>query len=44
MKTGRVTPVSDRHYSLAEVPQALRYLEQKHAKGKVVIRPAHISG
>jgi NADPH:quinone reductase-like Zn-dependent oxidoreductase len=37
MKTGRVTPVIDRTYSLSEVPQAIRYLEEGHARGKVVI-------
>ena len=37
MKAGRVTPVIDRCYSLSEVPQALRYLEEGHARGKVII-------
>lgn len=37
MKTGKVTPVIDRHYSLSEVPEAIRYLEAGHARGKVVI-------
>jgi NADPH:quinone reductase-like Zn-dependent oxidoreductase len=37
MKTGKVTPVIDRSYSLSEVPQAIRYLEEGHARGKVVI-------
>jgi NADPH:quinone reductase-like Zn-dependent oxidoreductase len=32
-----VTPVIDRTYKLSEVPEALRYLEQGHARGKVVI-------
>ena len=35
--TGKVTPVIDRRYSLSEVPQAVGYLEQGHAGGKVVI-------
>jgi len=34
---GRVTPVIDRRYSLSEVPDAVRYLEQGHARGKVII-------
>src|SRR5436853_5048399 len=34
---GKVTPVIDRSYKLSEVPQALRYLEEGHARGKVVI-------
>src|SRR5271168_95487 len=37
METGKVTPVIDRHYGLSEVPEALRYLEEGHARGKVVI-------
>jgi len=37
MAAGKVTPVIDRRYSLSEVPEAIRYLEQKHARGKVVI-------
>ena len=37
MKTGAVTPVIDRGYRLDEVPDAIRYLEQGHARGKVVI-------
>jgi NADPH:quinone reductase-like Zn-dependent oxidoreductase len=37
MKTGKVTPVIDRRYSLSEVPEAIRYLEERHARGKVVI-------
>ena len=34
---GKVAPVIDRRYPLREVPEALRYLEEGHAKGKVVI-------
>jgi NADPH:quinone reductase-like Zn-dependent oxidoreductase len=37
METGKVTPVIDRCYSLSEVPEAIRYLEQGHAQGKVII-------
>jgi len=37
MKSGKVTPVIDRSYKLSEVPEAIRYLEQGHARGKVVI-------
>jgi NADPH:quinone reductase-like Zn-dependent oxidoreductase len=33
----KVAPVIDRRYWLREVPEALRYLEAGHAKGKVVI-------
>jgi len=37
MQSGKVTPVIDKTYSLKDVPEALRYLEQGHARGKVVI-------
>jgi NADPH:quinone reductase-like Zn-dependent oxidoreductase len=35
--TGKVTPVIDRRYGLSDVPDAIRYLEEGHARGKVVI-------
>jgi len=35
--TGKVTPVIDRRYGLSEVPEAIRYLEEGHTRGKVVI-------
>jgi NADPH:quinone reductase-like Zn-dependent oxidoreductase len=37
IETGRVTPVIDRMYSLGDVPEAIRYLEEGHARGKIVI-------
>ena len=37
MQAGKVTPVIDRRYKLSEVPEAIRYLEEGHARGKVVI-------
>jgi NADPH:quinone reductase-like Zn-dependent oxidoreductase len=37
MKAGKVTPVIDKRYRLSEVPEAIRYLEERHARGKVVI-------
>jgi len=37
METRKITPVIDRRYRLSEVPQAMRYLEEGHARGKVVI-------
>jgi NADPH:quinone reductase-like Zn-dependent oxidoreductase len=40
LETGKVKPVIDRRYPLAEVPEALRYLEEGHARGKVVITKA----
>jgi NADPH:quinone reductase-like Zn-dependent oxidoreductase len=40
LESGKVKPVIDRCYPLSEVPEALRYLEAGHAKGKVVITVA----
>ena len=37
MQTGKVTPVVDRRYLLSEAAEAIRYLEEGHARGKVVI-------
>jgi NADPH:quinone reductase-like Zn-dependent oxidoreductase len=37
MESGKVTPVIDKRYKLSELPQAIEYLEQGHARGKVVI-------
>ncbi|HMC20429.1 MAG TPA: NAD(P)-dependent alcohol dehydrogenase, partial [Thermoanaerobaculia bacterium] len=37
MATGKVTPVIDGLYKLSEVPQAMRHLEEGHARGKIVI-------
>jgi NADPH:quinone reductase-like Zn-dependent oxidoreductase len=35
--TGKVTPVIDQTYPLGDLPAAIRYLRQGHARGKVVI-------
>jgi NADPH:quinone reductase-like Zn-dependent oxidoreductase len=37
MQAGKLTPVIDRRYPLAETAQAIAYLEQGHAKGKVIV-------
>jgi NADPH:quinone reductase-like Zn-dependent oxidoreductase len=37
LETAKIVPFIDRHYLLSEVPQALRYLEEGHAQGKVII-------
>jgi len=37
MQSGKVKPVIDRTYKLSELPEAIRYLEEGHARGKVVI-------
>jgi NADPH:quinone reductase-like Zn-dependent oxidoreductase len=36
-EAGKIVPVIDRRYSLSEVPEALRYVGEGYAKGKVVI-------
>jgi NADPH:quinone reductase-like Zn-dependent oxidoreductase len=38
MAEGQVTPVIDRQYPLAEIQEAMRYLETGRARGKVVIK------
>lgn len=35
--TGKIKPVIDRRYALRDVPEAMRYLQTWHARGKVVI-------
>jgi NADPH:quinone reductase-like Zn-dependent oxidoreductase len=37
LESGQVRSVIDRRYTLSEVPEALRYLGEGHARGKVVI-------
>jgi NADPH:quinone reductase-like Zn-dependent oxidoreductase len=37
IEAGKVRPVIDRTYPLSETPDAMRYLEEGHAQGKVVI-------
>jgi NADPH:quinone reductase-like Zn-dependent oxidoreductase len=37
MESGKVKPVIDRSYKLSEVPEAIKYVEQGHARGKVVV-------
>jgi NADPH:quinone reductase-like Zn-dependent oxidoreductase len=37
IEAGKVTPVIDRTYPLADVAEALRHLEQGHTRGKIVI-------
>ncbi len=37
IQEGKLTPVIDRRYSLNDAPEALRYLDQGHARGKIVI-------
>jgi NADPH:quinone reductase-like Zn-dependent oxidoreductase len=37
MQSGKLKPVIDRTYKLSDVPEAIKYVEQGHARGKVVI-------
>jgi NADPH:quinone reductase-like Zn-dependent oxidoreductase len=37
LESGKINPVVDRTYPLSEAPEAIRYLETGHARGKVVI-------
>jgi NADPH:quinone reductase-like Zn-dependent oxidoreductase len=37
LEAGQLVPVIDRTYPLSQVPDAIRYLEEGHAQGKVVI-------
>jgi NADPH:quinone reductase-like Zn-dependent oxidoreductase len=37
IQAGKLTPVIDRRYRLSEAPEALRYLDEGHARGKIVI-------
>jgi NADPH:quinone reductase-like Zn-dependent oxidoreductase len=41
MASGKVKPVIDKRYKLSEVPDAIQYLEQRHARGKVIITLAY---
>jgi NADPH:quinone reductase-like Zn-dependent oxidoreductase len=37
LETGQIVPVVDRRYPLRQLPEAIRYLEGGHTRGKVVI-------
>ena len=37
MQAGKLTPVIDRRYKLSNVPAALEYSEEGHARGKIII-------
>jgi len=37
IESGKIAPIIDRTYPLAGVPEAIRYLAEGHAQGKVVI-------
>ena len=42
VEDGKVKPLIDRSYPLEETPDAMRYLEAGHAKGKIIILPGGI--
>lgn len=37
LEAGKLKPIIDRRYSLEQVPDAIRYLEEGHVKGKLII-------
>jgi len=41
LEAGKVVPVIDRRYPLSQTAEAIRYLEEGHARGKVVITVEH---
>jgi NADPH:quinone reductase-like Zn-dependent oxidoreductase len=41
IEAGKLTPVIDKTYPLRDTPEAFRYLEEEHARGKVVITVKH---
>jgi len=43
LDAGKVVPVIERSYTLEQVPEAIKYLEKGHARGKVVITGEHQS-
>jgi NADPH:quinone reductase-like Zn-dependent oxidoreductase len=44
LAAGKVSPVIDRRYPLSGAADALRYLEERHARGKVVLTVEHSNG
>jgi NADPH:quinone reductase-like Zn-dependent oxidoreductase len=44
LEAGKVVPIIDRRYPLSEAAEALRYLEKRHAQGKVVLTVEHTNG
>lgn len=44
LEAGKVVPVIDRHYALSDAAEALRYLGEGHAQGKVVLTVEHSNG
>jgi NADPH:quinone reductase-like Zn-dependent oxidoreductase len=44
LASGKVVPVIDRRYPLSDAAEALRYLEERHARGKVILTVEHSDG
>ncbi len=44
IEAGKVVPIIDRRYPLSGAAEALRYLEERHARGKVVLTVEHSNG
>jgi NADPH:quinone reductase-like Zn-dependent oxidoreductase len=44
LEAGKLVPVIDRRYPLSDAAEALRYLEERHAQGKIVLTVAHSNG
>jgi NADPH:quinone reductase-like Zn-dependent oxidoreductase len=41
LEAGKIVPVIDRRYPLSQTAEAIRYLEEGHAQGKIVITMEH---
>jgi NADPH:quinone reductase-like Zn-dependent oxidoreductase len=41
LAAGTIAPIIDRRYPLSQAADALRYLEEGHARGKVVLTVEH---
>ena len=41
LEAGKLVPVIDRRYPLSDAAEALRYLEGRHAQGKIVLAVEH---
>ena len=42
LEEGKVIPIIDQSYPLSETAEAIRYLVEEHAKGKVIIAVEHL--